>query len=502
MKNLLGGGLCCACLLLVACDGNNQQDPTPAPVSVAPIEQTAGDTPFISTLSIALDRYADLTNAAFTITPKPGTFSRPVFITYDKTWLDRNGAYQPGNQRITLPVFGLYANYSNEVRVIFKFGDGSMRMERVIVQTPAISVQDSVYGAPDIKAARGAQSAPGFDYMLVRNRITSPVVIDTDGNVRWIASGFNDSLSTILVENGFYIGSSTAPTLTRLELDGTSASKTLASSKFTNFHHDITPGKVGLLAELDVLENGVKKIEQVLAEISPTGEILKEWDMAAIFRKAMLAGGDDPANFVRPQVDWFHMNSAIYSPADNSLIVSSRESFIVKLDYDTGKIKWIFGDPGKHWYVDYPSLRALALKLTSGKPPVGQHSLSLTSKGQLLVFNNGLASLSQPPGTSLGNNLPYSGPSLYAIDEKKRTAAEVWTYRHPPDIYSDVCSSVREVTPGRYLIAYAMADERTRAKLVGVDAAGDVAFDFEYPTSLCRTVFAAQPIGFEAMELK
>jgi arylsulfate sulfotransferase len=32
----------------------------------------------------------------------------------------------------------------------------------------------------------------------------------------------------------------------------------------------------------------------------------------------MIKNGDDPSDFVRDGVDWFHMNSAIYDPSDRA----------------------------------------------------------------------------------------------------------------------------------------------------------------------------------------
>ena len=79
----------------------------------------------------------------------------------------------------------------------------------------------------------------------------------------------------------------------------------------------------------------------------------------------MIAGGDDPSLFVYPApTDWFHNNATAYRSSDDSLIVSSRENFVIALDYDSGNIKWILGDPTKRWYVFFPSLRAFALTLS------------------------------------------------------------------------------------------------------------------------------------------
>lgn len=56
--------------------------------------------------------------------------------------------------------------------------------------------------------------------------------------------------------------------------------------------------------------------------------------------------------------------------------------------------------------------------------------------------------------------------------------------------------------PGNYLVGYAAAAGRTRARLLGLNSDYRIAFDYEYPTSGCGTVFIAQPIGFTGLVLK
>lgn len=488
-----------ACLLAAACSRLHEDDAEQADVAVA--EQGAGPTPFIANVALRMRDIDDLDRVAFTVTPKPGTFSRPVAVTYTRAWLERNGAWRAADRRLGFAVFGLYANYQNNVTITASFRDGSTHVEQLAFASPAYAGPAAVYNTPDVRTGRDSTS-PGFDYFLIQNGYTTPAVLDTDGNLRWIGTGVADSYSSTFMADAFYVGSQSTPELVRVKLDGTASAARLASTRYVSFHHDLVPGKVGLLAELDGIEGGIPKIETQLAEVSPSGEVLKEWDMATIFRAAMLAGGDDPANFVRDGVDWFHMNSAIYVPADDSLLVSSRENFVVKLDYASGRIKWILGDTTKHWYVNYPSLRALALKLKAGKPPVGQHSLSIASNGELLLFNNGLGSLNAPPGAPRGITRDHSTPSRYAIDEAAGTATETWAYSPTPAIFSDICSSVYEGAPGRMLVTYSVTAARTRTKLIGVDNAGKVAFDFEYPASGCAVAFIGKSIDFANLTLK
>lgn len=493
-----------ACLLAGACSRLAEENETQAASAhVTVVEQTPGPTPFIMNLALRLENFSNLDGVSFTIAAKPGTFSKPVSVNYTRAWLDRTGAWHAADKRLALAVFGLYANFQNSVTLTMRFRDATTHVERLTVATPAYTGPAAVYNAPEVLSARNPAVSPGFDYMMLQNGISSPAVLDTDGNLRWVGGGPDYSYSSLFNEDAFLVGSRTTPELYRIELNGSYGVRPLASTRYTDFHHDFVRGKTGFLAELDALEGGVPRIESNLAEIGPTGEVIKEWDMAAIFRAAMQAAGDDPSNFVRDGVDWFHMNSAVYVAADDSLLISSRENFVVKIDYATGHIKWLLGDTTKHWYVDYPSLRALALKLKSGKTPIGQHSLSIASNGDLLLFNNGYGSLNQPAGTSPGASRDYSTPSRYVIDESSRTAAETWTYSPTPAIFSDICSSVYEGgAANHYLITYSVAAARTSTRLVALDSDGKLAFSYAYPSTECAVAFNSKAIDFSDLTLK
>lgn len=83
--------------------------------------------------------------------------------------------------------------------------------------------------------------------------------------------------------------------------------------------------------------------------MTPRGGIINSWDFDEIVGGEISSTGEDPSAFVQNNVDWFHMNSAIYVPQNDSLIVSSRENFVLKLDYSAKKIMWIMGDTAKQW---------------------------------------------------------------------------------------------------------------------------------------------------------
>ena len=223
--------------------------------------------------------------------------------------------------------------------------------------------------------------------------------------------------------------------------------------------------------------------------------------MGDLLSAYMTAHGDDPSTFVRPGVDWFHLNAATYDPSDDSVIVSSRENFIIKLDYATGTPKWILGDPTKYWYT-FPSLRQLGLTLADGGfYPIGQHATSITDDGLLMVFNDGTASDNQPSGAPAGQSRGYAVVSAYDIDPVAMTAQETWRYEHQPDLDSSYCSSSYEAG-GSYLVNYALAANGTTVRVIGLDPNRQVVFDISYPTSGCQTSWNAIPVPFDDLQFQ
>jgi hypothetical protein len=214
----------------------------------------------------------------------------------------------------------------------------------------------------------------------------------------------------------------------------------------------------------------------------------------------MTAGGDDPRQFVHPApVDWFHNNACGYRSSDDSLIVSSRENFVIAIDYDAGNIKWILGDPTKHWY-EFPSLRQFSLTLGPDTlPPIGQHAVSMPGD-QLLLFDDGAGSnYQQPPGETR----TYSAPRKYQIDLSSFEATETWHYYADPSVYSPFCSSVYEDAPDNYLIDYTLAGPYVYTGLVGLDSLGNVAFNYQYDElNFCGTAWNAIQIHWENVNLK
>ncbi|MGY3893402.1 aryl-sulfate sulfotransferase [Aeromonas enterica] len=463
------------------------------------VENDMHDSVFISALDLSGLDSSKIQKISFTIRPKDGNYAKPVTATYDWQYLVANGLYDAANNRIQLPIFGLYSAYPNEVKVNIQFIDtSSYAFQKTMITADYI---DSIGIYDSVGISIKPSSTPSYSYFYLKGSKKSPIIMDVDGEVRWDADIKMASGSSVFMDNNFLTGSTKSKAIDVLSLYGKTDSFTVDGTSMGSdayFHHNIDQGKVGVLIELDGTAGGAFKIESFLSEIDSKGEIIKEWDLGKIFSEYMLQEGDDPSNFVRDGVDWFHINAATYDPADDTLLVSSRENFVVKLDYNTGKIIWLLGDETKHWY-SYPSLQKLALSLSSGQTPIGQHAISMTKDGKLMLFNNGRRSFNNPAGTPTGIDLVTSQTAIFDIDNQNKTAQVAWSF--DDGIYSDICSSIYEdklSAQGDFLINYAAADNRSRVIIQGLNKDKQKLFEFTYPSPTpCATSWNAIQIPLE-----
>ncbi len=446
---------------------------------------TAGATPFISKLTLDVSNTTVLKSIQFAIDPKPGSVTRPLSGTYSNQYLVSRGFEHP--PEINLPVWGLYAGYSNIVRLTYRFLDGSSKQDVTSITTATFDDQGCGYNTPTKLQPRTNSIQLSYDYFFDRSACGdySPIILDSDGALRWVSPlptmGALFAASTF-ADNGVYVTQTSQ--LVRIELDGT----VLVVADYSDmgavhFHHNIDPGNTGLLLEPDT----TSYFESTIFEVDKDdGHLLKRFNLANIISAAMIAGGDDPSQFVFPTpTDWFHNNGATYNRADNSLVVSSRENFVICLDYDTTAIKWILGDPTKKWF-QFPSLRKFAIGVAPGSlAPIGQHAPSITFDQSLLLYDNGQESQFQEPK---GERRDYSSPRKYTLDLVANVATEVWNYPANQNVRSPFCSSIYEDAPYNYLIDHAFVNGGgppnipTFAQFLGLDAAGETIFYYQYPT--------------------
>jgi arylsulfate sulfotransferase len=187
------------------------------------------------------------------------------------------------------------------------------------------------------------------------------------------------------------------------------------------YHHDQFEMPDG---DLLVLTQGEEcpTVEDVCVLIDrKTGRIKKTWDY-----KAVITPGDGGSG-LRTEEDWFHNNAVWYDANTNSLSLSGRHiDAIVNLDYESGQVNWILGDP-EGWSEDK---QGLFFKPVSDKPfqwQYAQHAVSVLPCGDILCFDNG-TKRSKSKEKYLLNKDNYSRAVRYRINKDEMTIEQVWEF--------------------------------------------------------------------------
>lgn len=454
-----------------------------------------GANPFQGTITLTELSQTNIAAVSFMIEPRDGALAKPVRATYSRRYINDNDLLDTETGDLTVPIFGMYDDYANSIRITIRATNGAVRRYTMTAETSewSNSCRDG-YANPERVVDRNSSVKLDFSYMLLKawGCGSHPVILDTDGYIRWASEHGGMEQGSLLVGNRIITGYGSD--LFELGLDGSfetigSTVDTPAGS-FGTHHHNIDLGKKGVLLQL----NGAVDVESDVLEYSTDGEFLKHWDFADIVADAITAGGDSPAAFVRRGVDWFHSNAVTYWRARDEIVVSAREDFVISVDYRTGRIKWILGDPTKAWY-QYDGLRKYALTLPEGDHyPMGQHAVSITSNGRLMLFDNGYGSFAHDPA---GGNRSYAAPRQYTINQRNLTADEVWNFQHGKTLDSQICSSIYQAGDS-YLIDYA-SNGWDGFRLIGIDSEKRIAFEYKYWGMGFDTAWNAQPVHLESI---
>jgi arylsulfate sulfotransferase len=380
----------------------------------------------------------------------------------------------------SVPVIGMYADYSNTVllRVVDNNGDTLAKSNALTIQTGSLPA-----GMPTgITAQSFDESAVEPGIYLVSNlnnalapgMPSKPYMMDNYGDIRWVLdySSYPD-LATMFYDDGiarlrngnFFFGDTLTDKIYEVDLLG----KILNTWEMPGygFHHEVTEkpdGNFLLTSEKEgsTNTNGLHTVEDFVIEINrQTGAINHVWDLKESLNEYRTA-------WTTKLEDWFHGNAVTYDSTDNTIIVSGRTQGVVKLDYQNNVV-WILA-PHADWGVNRrgEDLSQFLLQPldASGNPITDtavlngwaaapdfewswyQHNPILLPNGNLMIFDNGTTrSLNVPDGNNIFNSAPgkYSRAVEYKIDEANKTIQQMWDYgkERGQETYSTIISSVQ-----------------------------------------------------------
>ena len=324
-----------------------------------------------------------------------------------------------------IPVYGLYADAMNHVTLKMETKDGLRDQTEIDLQTEPLPVTMPVFQVDTVVADR---YSPGFNFAFLD---TSPV-FDLNGDIRWYSKRMSNQdfmhVFTPLHNGKFVFAYTTGDKEQKTVLEEDLLGKVYAIYYIVGgIHHDIYEMPNGnLLVTSADLESAT--VDDYIVEVNQSnGHTIRSYDLKKYLDK------NRPHEIGMQASDWLHLNSVIYDPIDQSIIISSRaQSAVIKMSYPEMKIKWILG-PHENWSEKY---QPYLLTPSGGNlewPWSQHHATILMPRNQdtnildILLFDNGQfrsfdqASAYSPPES-------YSRMVHYRINETTMTIEQVWEY--------------------------------------------------------------------------
>lgn len=401
-----------------------------------------------------------------------------------------NGDYSMTHQ---VPVVGLYADTNNEVTLNITYEDGTTDTQTIHIKTGKLSKY--VAGAK-VKVTKNEKSKMdvGDNKLTLIDRTTKePFAIDANGDVRWYLTDYSQHTFEELsnghvlvltkkdVNSPVYNDLVETDYLGRVYKEYTFSNKTKSSdsandvknAETTLIHHDVLE-----LPNHDLLatvSDGSEYKEDVMVQISHTsGKIVKVIDLKRLLPSSLykhFKKGSDDKN------DWFHQNSLEYDENDDSILISGRDQdMIMKIDYKTNKIKWIYsGKKKSSWPKSYQDKILTPTKGTSITG--GQHALTLLSdengnpsSENILLYDNNVNVTNGDKKTS-GK---YSQAVQYHIDTKNMTIDETWSYgkKLGKKNFTYIIGNAQRLSNGNTLIDFGFKNQGKESNVIEVTKEG------------------------------
>ena len=344
-----------------------------------------------------------------------------------------------------LPVYGLYAGHDNLVEIALDSG----RKSTMSIKTDKAA--DNVHMPHKIET-----SAAYLGSHVVFVSPTSPgatAAYDYKGDVRWYGT-LNFAFDLKRAKNGrILIGTQRLlmpPYHTTGVFEMGMIGKIYKEYRIPGgYHHDQIEMEDGnLLILSQVPPRGTVEDMCVLVD-RKSGNILRSWDYQTVLPQDVGGSGSQDKH------DWFHNNSVWYDKKTNSLTLSGRhQDIIINIDYDSGKLNWILGDPEgwpeklvkKYFFKPVGDLSRFDWQYE-------QHSAIILPDGDVMCFDNGHWR-SKVKDKYVPAEKNFSRGVRWRIDTDKMEIEQVWQYgkERGQEFFSTYICNVEYYGEGHYMV--------------------------------------------------
>lgn len=358
-------------------------------------------------------------------------------------------------------VLGLYANYANQVDLIFTDKEGNERGRTAVeIRTAPLNIKrlprhhTVVKKADRMEPGMTLVSCPGESEMDT----SLPYMVDADGEVRWVLDWQNSKellhigaqCGLSRMENGhFAVGDFNNHQLAEVDVLGNVVNRCDLKDKGYSFHHEVfveTSGKwlVAVSKNDAKLQDGSSRMLDHVIEFDPSsGTVAQEWDMAALLDTARYGRVDQdiPGSeyYGQSASNWLHNNGI--AEVNGNLLATARWQGVFLFSRG-GDLKWIIA-PHTNWRPEYK--KYLLQPLDKNGAPItdrdvvegrkshpdfdwawGVHCPKGLPSGHVMVFDNGYCR--NYVARQANDPLSYSRAVEYKVNERDMTVQQVWSY--------------------------------------------------------------------------
>ena len=343
-----------------------------------------------------------------------------------------------------LPVYGLYPEYDNCVEITLDNGKSTVVTIRTDKAPEGVHLPTKIETTADYLEGKVVFLSP-----------TSPgnvAAYDYRGDVRWYCTQ-NFSFDLKRVRNGRLLMGTHRLLMPPYHTTGLfefgMIGKIYKEYRLPGgYHHDQFEMENGNLLILSQ-QPGRGTVEDMCVLVDrQTGAILKQWDYQTVLPTN--AGGSGSQD----EHDWFHNNAVWYDKKTNSLTLSGRhQDAIINIDYETGKLNWIIGDP-EGWPDDMQKYFFKPVgDLSKFDWQYEQHACVVLPDGDIMCFDNGhwRAKVKEKYVPAKDN---FSRGVRYRIDVNKREIRQIWQYgkERGAEFFSCYISNVEYYGEGHYMV--------------------------------------------------
>ena len=370
-----------------------------------------------------------------------------------------------------LPVIGMRADVKHQITV----EAGDLPAVTLSYKTPPLPGDSAEWPTIDVKTANSSEMEPGYTLLSVRRRVNQRQQFMTPAQVQFTVRW---GMLLILDEEGvcvwYYISDARIAGVHQLangnlffhHVDFRSIEMDMCGNVVRTFYATGRPGgevvgaipieAASLHHQPHQMPNGnflamtanARHIENYytsesdpnapratqpvvgdnFVEFTPDGEIVWNWntfDHLDVYRWSYHLMEVYWHNRGFPKhLDWTHGNGITYDARDDSVIVSLRhQDAIIKIDKQSGEIKWILGDH-ENW--TSPQKEKLLEPTHNLRWHYHGHNPRVTVDGTILMYDNGICR-AQPYAPQAAPHECFARAVEYAVDEESMKVTEVWT---------------------------------------------------------------------------